>query len=249
MALRPARHELVIQDLDPAHDGLVITHLSDVHVGAMTPHKRVRRAIELSNAENPDLVLLTGDYVCRSKRWISTMGEQLRGLEARSAVLATLGNHDYWCGAEEVAKALGHNGYDVLRNQNTTMSVRGAPLTLVGIDDAVTDHHDYAKAYSGARSTRTRLCLTHCPETGPEAAERGSQLIVAGHTHGGHIHHRTVTPWLFKKLLSRNYLSGWYDMGTGSRLYVNRGIGASAFSPRVGEGAKSEVAVFVLRAA
>jgi predicted MPP superfamily phosphohydrolase len=177
------------------------------------------------------------------------MGEQLRGLKAGSAVLATLGNHDYWCGPEDVAREMRYNGYDVLRNQNTTLRVRGAPLTLVGIDDAVTDHHDYERAYHGVRRTGTRLCLTHCPETGPEAAERGSQLIVAGHTHGGHIHHRTATPWLWKKLLNRNYISGWYDMVGDARLYVNRGVGASVFSPRVGEGAKSEVAVFVLRAA
>ena len=80
MALRPARHEVLIPDLDPAHDGLVVTHLSDVHVGTMTPSSRIRHAVELSNAEEPDLVLMTGDYVCRSKRWVEAMGEQLRRL-------------------------------------------------------------------------------------------------------------------------------------------------------------------------
>ncbi len=249
MALRPARHEVLIPDLDPAHDGLVITHLSDVHVGTMTPSRRIRHAVELSNAEEPDLVLMTGDYVCRSKRWVEAMGEQLRGLEARHAVVATLGNHDYWCDADGVAGQMKHNGYDVLRNQNTTLYVRGAALTIVGVDDAITEHDDAERAYHGANVHSTQLCLTHCPEVGPQAAALGAQLIVSGHTHGGHLHHRKATPWLYKKLTGRNFLSGFYELEDGAHLYVNRGVGASVFSPRIGEGARSEVAVFVLRRA
>lgn len=237
----------MVRDLDPAHEGLVITHLSDVHVGRMTPAERIRCAVQLSNDQQPDLVLLTGDYVCRSKRWIGAMGERLRGLESRYGVMATLGNHDYWCGAEDVAHEIKHNGYDLLRNQHTTMHVRGAPLTIIGLDDAVTEHHDHGRAFHGVRPRGTRLCLSHCPEEGPEAAERGAQLIVSGHTHGGHLHFKRATPWIYKKLTGRNYLSGWYDVGESSRLYVNRGVGSSVFSMRVGEGAQAEVAVFVLR--
>jgi len=249
MALHPARHELFVPDLDPAHDGLVITHLSDVHVGTMTPEQRVRRAVQLSNDEEPDLVVMTGDYVCRSKRWVSVMGEQLRGLEAKEAVVTVLGNHDYFCDANGVAREMRHNGYDVLRNQNTTVYVHGAPLTIVGVDDAVTGHDDHEHAYHGAHTGGTQLCLTHCPEVGPAAAEQGAQLVVAGHTHGGHLHHPRATPWLYQKLTGRKYLSGFYELDDGARLYVNRGVGASVFSPRIGLGAHSEVAVFVLRRA
>ncbi len=227
---------------------MVITQLSDVHVGAMTPAKRIQRAVELSNEAEPDLVVLTGDYVCRSKRWIGRMGEQLSGLNAKAGVMVTLGNHDYWCDADQVAQEMRHNGYDVLMNRNTTLTVRGAPLTVVGVDDAITKHDDAGKAFHGARQGGTQLCLTHCPEVAPEAAERGARIIVAGHTHGGHLHHKKATPWLYRKLTGRNYLSGWYDVGA-AQLYVNRGVGASAFSPRVGEGARSEVAIFVLRRA
>lgn len=226
----------------------MVTQLSDVHVGAMTPAERIRRAVALSNAEQPDLVLLTGDYVCRSKRWISVMGEVLRGLESRHGVMATLGNHDYWCGAEEVSREMKHNGYDLLKNAHTELMVRGAPLAIIGLDDAVTRHHDQARAFHGVRRRAARLCLSHCPEQGPEAAERGAQLIVSGHTHGGHVHFKRATPWVWEKLTGRKYLSGWYELGD-ARLYVNRGVGASVFSPRLGEGAKPEVAVFVLRRA
>jgi predicted MPP superfamily phosphohydrolase len=173
------------------------------------------------------------------------MGEALRGIRARTAVVATLGNHDYWTDAEEVARQLTGNGYDVLRNQNTTIRPRGAPMTIVGIDDAVTHHDDPQRAYSGA-AKGTQLCLTHCPELAPIAAEHGANLVVAGHTHGGHVHVKKLTPRMFKAVTKRRYLSGWYDVD-GAVLYVNRGVGSSSVPVRAGEGARSEIAIFKLR--
>jgi predicted MPP superfamily phosphohydrolase len=248
MALRPTRHELFIKDLDPAHDGLVITQLSDVHVGPATPARKIRHAVELSNAENPDLVLLTGDYVGHGKKFVDAVAEQLGGLNAKEGVFSTLGNHDYWADGEGVAKSLKRAQYTVLRNQNTSITVRGSRLNIVGIDDAVTNNHDVHKAHDGVAKQGTRLTLTHCPETAPEAASYGAQLIVAGHTHGGQFYFKRATPWVFQKILKRQYVWGWYAVDD-ARLYVNRGIGAGVVSLRVGEGARAEVAVFTLRRA
>lgn len=247
MALRPSHHDVTIRGLDPAHDGLTVAHMSDVHVGMLTPHRKVRRAVDLINEADADLVLLTGDYVCYNPKWVTVMGEQLRGLRARTAVVATLGNHDYWTDADAVEREFIHNGYDVLKNRNTTLRPRGVALTIVGIDDAVTRHHDPDRAYQGAVTHGTQLCLTHCPELAPLAAARGANLIVAGHTHGGHVHVKKVTHSLFRKVTKRNYLSGWYDIAGNAALYVNRGVGSSSVPLRAGEGARSEVAIFTLR--
>lgn len=248
MALSLTEYDLPVADLDPAHDGLTVAHVTDVHVGVITPEKRIRRAVEMVNEAGADVVLLTGDYVCYSKKYVSVMGERLRGFEATAGVVAVLGNHDYWTDAEGVAGELAANGYDVLRNQNVTLRPRGVPLTVVGIDDAVTGHHDPDQAYDGVAARGTQICLTHCPELAPLAAERGAHLVVAGHTHGGHVHLRGLTEKLHRRLTRRRYLSGWYEVN-GAMLYVNRGVGSSSVPLRAGRGAKSEVAIFRLRRA
>jgi predicted MPP superfamily phosphohydrolase len=248
MALRASFHDVFIKDLDPAHEGVRVAHMTDVHVGLLTPHRKVRRAVDLINDADVDVVLLTGDYVCYKPRWVPIMGEQLRGLRARAGVVATLGNHDYWTDAGGVERELTANGYDVLRNRNVTLRPRGVPLAIVGVDDAVTRHHDPARAWSGAKKGGTTICLTHCPEVAPDAAERGAHLVVAGHMHGGHVHVKKVTDKLFRAVTRRNYLSGWYEVG-GAMLYVNRGVGSSSVPLRAGEGARSEVAVFTLKTA
>jgi uncharacterized protein len=248
MRLALAQHDVPVPDLDPAHEGLTIAHITDVHVGMMTPERRIRKAVALANEALPDVTVLTGDYMCYSRKYLPAMGEQLRGLAARSGVVCTLGNHDHWTDAAGVARELTANGYAVLRNQNLVLRPRGAPLTIVGIDDAVTRHHDPVKAYAGARRHGTRLVLTHCPELADTAASWGAHLVVAGHTHGGQVNIRRWSEKVYRKVTRKRYLSGWYQVGQ-ALLYVNRGVGWSTVPIRAGEGARSEVAIFTLRRA
>src|SRR3954453_6214764 len=149
MPLRPPRiveHEVQIQGLDPRHDGLRIAQLSDIHVGATTPREHVRAAVAAANAANPDLVVLTGDYVCWRRHEAPMVADQLAGLSA-SRVLAVLGNHDYLPWGSGAPAALEANGYGVLRNQKTMAPANGAPLAMVGIDDPVPRHDDIDAAF------------------------------------------------------------------------------------------------------
>ena len=122
-----AEHRVfMVHDLDPAHDGLRVAQLSDIHVGERTPPERIRDAIAMANAFEPDLVVLTGDYLSRDERGVGLMRELMGGLSAPT--FAVLGNHDHWVdpiGATGALKAL---GYEVLCNQNTTIILRGAPF-------------------------------------------------------------------------------------------------------------------------
>jgi predicted MPP superfamily phosphohydrolase len=120
-------HEIVVPDLDPAHDGLRVAQLSDLHVGALTPVERIRAAVEEANRFRPDLVVLTGDYLTRDPGGVTLMREQLGGLAAPT--VATLGNHDRWVDPRGASASLESLGYGVLRNENTTLTLRGAPFT------------------------------------------------------------------------------------------------------------------------
>lgn len=237
------RYQVPVPGLDPAHDGLRIAHLSDLHVGLLTPHAYIRRAVELARAERPDLVLLTGDYVCYSPKFVDRLGEIVAGLEAPT--VCVLGNHDYWTSGSAVTQALARNHYDVLRNQHTRIELNHAPLTIVGIDDAITGHADTQRAFRGVPPQGSRLVLTHAPALADAAAAQGPSLILAGHTHGGHVYIPRVTAGLLAAA-GNPYLAGFYRVGD-SLLYVNRGVGASSVPIRAG--APAEVSLLTLRAA
>jgi predicted MPP superfamily phosphohydrolase len=239
-----------VERLDPRHDGVRIAQLSDIHVGTLTPAAHVRAAIAAATAADPDLVVLTGDYVCWRRDEAALAADQLAGLDA-PRVLAVLGNHDYYASASAVTAALQRNGYEVLRNQATVAWVRGAPLAVIGVDDPVTRHDDLDAAFAGVPAGATQLVLCHLADRGPELARRGADLVLSGHTHGGQIYVKGITDRLLRRF-GLHYRRGMYDIGSHARrstLYVTPGVGFSGVTRRAGEGTRAEVAVLTLRAA
>ena len=244
MALVLRRYDVPLPDLDPAHDGLTIAHLTDLHVGMLTSHRKIRRALDLAEAEKPSLLVMTGDFVCYNKKFVGALAEICADIKIPA--YAVLGNHDYWTDGQGVQKALERAGVGVLRNQHTELVLNHAPFNIVGIDDAITNHHDPKRAFAGVRHGGSRLVLTHAPNLADRADVEGSSLVLAGHTHGGHVHIPKFTPALFRRFTGARYLKGWYQVGRSS-LYVNCGVGSSSVPIRAG--APAEVAILTLRRA
>jgi predicted MPP superfamily phosphohydrolase len=237
--------EVEIAGLDERHDGLRIAHLSDIHVGNLTPANHVRAAIELANRAKPDVVVLTGDYVCWRRDEVERAREQLAGLRARR-VLAVLGNHDYFTSAPGMTAALTGCGYDVLKNANTDVDLDGAALRFVGVDDPVTRHADLERAFAGVPERAPRIVLCHAPDHAPKVARHGADLILSGHTHGGQIYIKGFTDRIMKRI-GLNFRRGMFTIGERTQLYVTPGVGFSGVTHRQGDGTDAEVAVLTLR--
>lgn len=235
-------HDVVVPGLDPAHHNLRVAHLTDLHVGLVTPQDKIRRAIHRAMVEKPDLTVLTGDYLCYSPKFLPLLAELMDELTGPTVVV--LGNHDYWTDGEGVRRVFERAGAAVLKNGHTQLRFRGAPLDVVGVDDAVTAQADPVRAFRGVHAGRSRLVLTHVPSLADITATYGPSLILAGHTHGGHVNIPRITAGIARRL-GNHYLKGFFDVG-GSVLYVNSGIGAAAIPLRAG--APSEVAMLTLRA-
>ncbi|HEU4383271.1 MAG TPA: metallophosphoesterase [Anaeromyxobacteraceae bacterium] len=232
-----------VPGLHPAHDGLRVAQISDVHVGPHTPPERIRAAVAEANAFEPDLVALTGDYLSHSSFGVGLVRELLAGLSAPA--VAVLGNHDHWVDPQGATDSLEAMGYAVLRNQHTTLTLRGEPFTVVGIDDGHTKHADAEQALRGAPEG-SRLLLAHTPTTARQLARMGQQgLCLSGHTHGGQISLPIVSPLAYL-VAGEPYRQGLYRVG-GIQLYVNRGVGSSFWDFRVNS--PPEVTLATLRAA
>ena len=243
-AVRLERPVFTLPDLDTAHDGLRLVQISDLHCGARTPPQRIRNAIAQANELAPDRVVLTGDYLCRERSGVGLVRSLLGGLSAPT--VAVLGNHDHWVDARGTARALVSHGYAVLRNQNTTLTLRGAPFTIVGIDDLLTGNARPLQALAGARPG-SRIVLAHGPCTADELKQLGEPMLcLSGHTHGGQINIPGVTRFMLRAFAHEPYPRGRFQVGR-VQLYVNRGLGNSALPIRVNS--EPEVTLVTLRAA
>jgi len=225
-----------------------VAHLTDMHVGRVTPLSVQLEAQSLVNGMNPDLVLVTGDFVCHSQLYLDQLTQLMRGFTA--PVVAVLGNHDYWAGAQEVCLALRRAGVEVLRNRHTTLTVRGQPIQIVGLDDAYTGHARIDEAVSGLRHDIPALALSHIAEEADQLWPHGIPLVLSGHTHGGQITLARLHEITLGKIGGHKYVHGLYgsrqakhDAGA---VYVGAGIGAAVMPLRMGERGKREVAIFEL---
>lgn len=227
---------------------LRIAHLTDQHIGRVTPMAVQQAAVKLTNAESPDLVLLTGDFVCHSQAYLDALEEVMRGLSAPA--YAVLGNHDHWSGAAEVRGALRRAGVEILDNANTRVEVRGSPLTLVGLDDAYTSHADRARALAGVDPRVPTIGLSHIAEEAAGLWAGGVELVLSGHTHAGQVTLAGLHELAIGRVAGHKYIHGLYGTrahtpGQGA-VYVGAGIGAAVMPLRLGERGQREIAIFDL---
>jgi predicted MPP superfamily phosphohydrolase len=229
---------------------LRIAHLTDIHVGRVTPYAVQREAVALTNAQHPDLVVITGDFVCHSQLYLDQLTEITRSFQA--PVVAVLGNHDYWAGADEVRAALLRAHVEVLSNRNTTITLRHQKLQLVGLDDAYTGHARRDEAVKGLRSDIPVLALSHIAEEADALWKYNIPLVLSGHTHGGQVTVARLHELAVGKLAGHKYIHGLYGsrarkdgVSTGA-VYVGAGIGAAVIPFRFGERGKREVTIFEL---
>ena len=216
-------HDVASPRIQPALDGARIAHLSDIHVRTGVIPRALHAAVEVLNELKPDLVVLTGDYVCMSTRPLPALIAALKKLRIQS--YATLGNHDHWTDERRVRQALAKADVEVLSNEHRRVRFGRGHFYLVGIDDSITRHHDPERAFTGIPGHATRVVLSHDPRSADFLHHYRPALILSGHTHGGQIYIRKLTPYLWRKAGAK-YLSGFFEVH-GAVLYVTRGIGAS----------------------
>jgi predicted MPP superfamily phosphohydrolase len=229
---------------------LRVAHLTDLHVGRVTPLAIHEAAVALTNAERPDLVVMTGDFVCHSQDYLDALSAIVRGFDA--PVFATLGNHDHWSGGPEVRAALERGGAEVLSNVSTIVELGGERLQVLGLDDAYTSHADRARATRGLDPRVPTLGLSHIAEEADGLWHAGVELVLAGHTHAGQVTLAGLHELALGRLAGHRYVHGLYgtrrEPAPRGAVYVGAGLGAAVMPLRLGERGQREITMFELGA-
>ena len=177
-----------IADLPASLQGIKLVQLSDFHYDRQQLSERMlTEAIAASNRVQPDLVLLTGDYVSYEPDPIHQLVKHLKHLQSRAGIYAVLGNHDIYHPNSklEVIKALTSIGIEVLWNDIAYPF--GSRLPLVGLADFWSREFNPAPVMNQLDPTRPRIVLSHQPDSAQVLRKWRVDLQLSGHTHGGQI--------------------------------------------------------------
>lgn len=248
-ALSVERLQVPIQGLPDRLKGLRLTQLSDFHYdGLRLSDWLLAEAIAASNAAEPDLVMLTGDYVTDAPEWIYALTPWLRKLQSRQGIYAVLGNHDNYRSRSrpKITEALTKAGIQVLWNEIAYPV--GADLPLVGLSDFWTPGFKPASVMNQLDPQIPRLVLSHNPDSAEVLRPWRVDLQLSGHSHGGQIYFpgigiiperlaelyplipkglRSLFPILrtcYRSMQTWAWAQGFHRVGD-NYLYVNRGLG------------------------
>lgn len=239
------QHTVRLKNLPRVFDGLKLVHLTDIHHSKFVSLNEVLRMVELSNQQDPDVVLLTGDYITWSKKFISPVGEALGNLKSRFGVYAVLGNHDVRVNADQVAQALKKAHIEVLRNASARIDLRGEGLWIAGVDEYMYGESDIPAAMMEIPRLQPRILLAHNPEIIGEAARHQIDFVLAGHTHGGQVRIPYMRSINVVTQPGREVLEGFVSNGR-TQMYISRGLGKVVVPLRIL--CPPEIPVFYLRA-
>ena len=243
------RVELEIPNWPVALSGTRVALLSDVHIGSpFWDLDRLRELVQRVNAEQPDLVLLAGDYSINGVVGgkfvaIEPIAAEFGKLRAPLGVFAVLGNHDWWNDGRRTRLALEKNGLRVLDDQLASLERAGSAFALLGMSDIELRKRSAKAALDLAPAGVPLLALVHEPDVFSRMDERAS-LTLAGHTHGGQVRLPFIGRPIVPSSFGQRYAAGHVVEG-GRHLFVTTGLGTSIWPVRFG--VPPEIALLTLR--
>jgi len=214
---------------DPSLDGLRLVLITDVQGDARTTMDRLRDYIRKVNELEPDLVLFAGDLVTSGVDYIDSSANVLGELKPRIATIAAMGDHDYFSDRVMVRDGLLRNGLLVLEDSSYTIPIGSGSITVTGITETYRQRisdDGFALASADANGS-FKILLIHQPSEriARMAAEKGYDLFLAGHTHGGGVGIGIPGIYTFAPAnLESRYVSGFYQAGK-MLIAVSNGIG------------------------
>jgi uncharacterized protein len=257
------RLTLYFENLPISFENYTIVQISDVHSGSFDNKDKVEKGIDLINAQNPDLVLFTGDIVnMRSEEFFPYIPIFTK-IKARDGKFSILGNHDYGDYVRfgsPVEKWRNHHllevyehraGFNLLLNRHETIKKGNDSIFIVGVENW--GHAPFPKrgkldvAMEGVPNGAFVVLLSHDPSHWDSVVTHQKQniaLTLSGHTHGMQF---GIDFWGMKwSPVQWKYplWSGLYRRN-GMKLYVNVGFGFIGLPGRVG--ILPEITVFTLK--
>lgn len=218
-------------------EGYRIVHLSDLHNKVFGGEDEP--LLEQIAALDPDLIVLTGDFVDASNH---TNYDKARLFMQQISKIApsyyVLGNHEQLLPEEEMqqflADVVSYGVHHVQDEMITISAENGDSLQLIGLSNRSLYTTKLKTMMAEESKEALYLLLAHEPQLIDHYAETGVDLVFSGHAHGGQFRIPFVNIGIYApdQGLFPNLVEGMHTVQN-TTIVVSRGLGNSAFPFRL----------------
>lgn len=215
--------------VSPELDGYKLTFIVDTH---QIPREHLEEIVnEINTNIKPDALLLGGDFPNHGAvyRTMETLGKA----DAKDGIFCVEGNHDIRL---ELIEATEQNDIKLLFNEGFPVA---EGLFIGGVEDMWLGEPSAEAAFENAMPNDFKLLLSHNPDYSMQDNIGDIDLMLSGHTHGGHVTFFGL--WAPALTLSssiteygQKFMSGMCEGKNGTPVYVSNGTGYfSSIIPRI----------------
>ncbi len=209
-----------MKNLPEAWQGKKMIQLSDVHLGHIYDQHFLESVVAQVNAENPDIVVITGDLFDGMDGQLASLATPLNDIKAPQGIYFVTGNHETYLGVNNALAALQKTPVHIL--DNAVVNIDG--MQILGMSYPARDEKinlaEAIKKVTNFQAEQPNILLYHNPAEAAHAREAGIDLQLAGHTHRGQLF---PFQWI-TQLIYGKYAYGLTTEGDFS-LYTSAGVG------------------------
>ena len=225
-------------ELNKDYDGLKIVQISDIHYGSTVFKKELKRIVNETNKQNPDIIIFTGDLteakVKLTNSEIEFITEEFNKFDASLAYYAIKGNHDYENTYFDTIMA--KTKFKVLNNESDLLYANSTtPIRVIGYDDLLKGKPNYKDPLTLPEEMEEipyTILLIHEPDQIDNVLKvtKDFNIAFAGHSHAGQVRLPFVGA-IYTPVGSKKYYDEHYKVEN-KDLYISNGIGTSTLRLR-----------------
>lgn len=246
---RVVNYEFSHPDVPQAFDGCHIAYISDTHYKSLFNEEGLPQLVRLLKSLHPDMLLMGGDYQ-EGCEYVKELFDSIATVKPKLGIYGVLGNNDYERCTDDIRNVMKQDGMQVLEQRCDTVRLGQAQIILAGIENSTASDSATVRRISVCPTLSLHakdfvILLTHTPDYAEDYKITHTDLVLAGHTHGGQVvifGHAPAVPSHY----GQRFLTGLKYNSAGTPMIITNGIGTSQMPIRMG--APAEVVMITLHA-
>lgn len=240
---RVRTYEFTHPDVPAAFDGFRIAFVSDLHYKSLFKEKGLNNLVELLREQQADVLLIGGD-LHEGCEYVPPVIAALAEVKTPMGAYAVLGNNDYEACYSDIVREMDKRGMHLLEHKVDTLKRNGEEILIAGVRNPFDLKQNGTSPTLGLSPKDFVILLTHTPDYAEDVPITNTDLVLAGHTHGGQVTLFGLYAPILPSHYGQRFRTGLEYNSQLTPMIITNGIGTSNKNIRLF--APSEVVMIIL---